>query len=177
MLIEYVRRPVYGQVSKKIMDEVMHVLTGQFTDVKTDAPEPEVSPWRLGEVRKTLKSTINNQKVGMMLAYALDGKVQVGYSQWNAWEDPYDKGMMFDVCLERLERFEDRLEANPDFTPKVPFEIAKRLPGFVGRCKRYFKDATLPRWAEKYATEDPGAPMTEAEVVATASALGLMDKD
>lgn len=151
VLVEYVRRPVYGQVSKRVIDEVKHLLTGEFTDVKTDVPVAEVDPWRVKEIENLFKSTINNQKVGVMLACVVDGKVVVSYSQWNQWEDDeYDYYTMMDVAIDRGARFAEKIEKNPDFTPRVPYLIAEKLPRFLERCRRYFKDAEMPKWTEAY---------------------------
>jgi len=156
VLVEYVRRPRYGQVSKKVMDEVMHVLTGNFTDVKTDAMEPETPTWRLNEVNKIFKSTINNQKVGVMLATLIENNVVVTYSQWNQWEDEeYDYYAMMDVAIDRAARFWEKIQVNPDFTPRVPYLIAEKLPRFLERCRRYFKDAKMPKWTENFGVESP----------------------
>jgi hypothetical protein len=138
ILVEYVRRPEYGPVTKNIMEKVMSILPKDDDTTK--------------EVDKIFRSTINNLKVGVMIAgLGPDNKVLVGYSQWNRYaDDYYDKDEMMSVAIERMIVLAEKEEVKPGFTPKVPYAIAERLPAFLERCRKYFKDAQMPKWTEKW---------------------------
>jgi hypothetical protein len=103
-------------------------------------------------VEKLVKSYINNQKVGVLMAIPDgNGSINITYAQWDARLDVYDKGMMIDVALERADRFARKITADDNWAPKrVPFEIAEALPAFMERARHYYKGATFPGWTFCY---------------------------
>jgi hypothetical protein len=138
ILTQYVRRPV---------GPLFHDYDARHKFVKAVMKEfhgkKAVTP-----VEKLVKSFINNQKIGVIMAIpGDDDKVYVTYAKWNEGSDVYDKEFMKAVALDRAERFAEKPE---DFEPKVPFDIAEKLPVFMARARRYFKDAKFPRWTEAY---------------------------
>ena len=135
ILVEYVRRPgATGHVSPEFSNAIMKTFKGRKAST---------------DIERLVKSYINNQKIGILVAVpSLDSnKVRISYAQWNQGLDSYDKDLMVGVALDRLDRFDSK----PDtFLPKLPFEIANKLPRFMARCRRYYKDAKFPAWTEKF---------------------------
>jgi len=134
MLVEYVRRPGAVHCSSEFINAVMKTFHGR--KAKTD-------------VEKLVKSFIQNQKVGVLIAVPSidDSFVGITFAQWNQDMDTYDKEVMVDVALERLTKY---LTKDENFMPKIPFEVARKLPAFMERCRRYYKGATFPKWTENY---------------------------
>jgi len=134
MLVEYVRRPEAVHCSTEFINAIMKTFHGR--KAKTD-------------VEKLVKSYIQNQKVGVLMAVPSEDGTFVGitYAQWNTEMDFYDKEVMEEVAVQRLGKY---LNKDENFVPKVPFEVARKLPAFMERCRRYYKDVKFPKWTESY---------------------------
>jgi hypothetical protein len=145
-LVEYVRRPVgplFNDFDNR--NKFVNAVMKEFKGKKAVTP-----------VEKLVKSYINNQKVGVIMAIPeADGFVNVTYAQWDDRHDVYDKATMVEIAIERGERF---LGKPADFVPKVPYEIAAKLPAFMHRAKRYFKTARFPVWTYLYFIPEEEVP-------------------
>jgi hypothetical protein len=137
-LVSYVRRPcgpLFHDYDNR--NKFVNAVMKEFKGAKAKTP-----------VEKLVKSYINNQKVGVIMAIPEDtGQVNITYAQWDDGKDVYDKGMMLAIAMERAERFADKPDS---FVPKVPFDIAEALPAFMARAKRYYKDGEFPKWTDQY---------------------------
>jgi hypothetical protein len=134
MLVEYIKRPAAVHCTTEFANAVMKEFGGR----KAKTP-----------VELLVKSYIQNLKLGVLVAMPNDDDnyVHISYAKWNWDLDDYDKHVMMDVAVERMVKF----SLKPDtFSPKVPFEVARRLPAFMARCRRYYKDCTFPKWTDKY---------------------------
>lgn len=141
-LVSYVRRPIgpfHHDFEKR--NQFALAVMKEFKGRKAQTP-----------VEKLVKSYINNQKVGVLMAIPDEnGFVNITYAQWDNRMDLYDKGMMLDVAFERADRFTKRLAADDNWRPtQVPFEIAAALPTFMERARHYYKGATFPGWTYLY---------------------------
>lgn len=144
-LVSYVRRPcgpLFHDYDNR--NKFVNAVMKEFKGAKAVTP-----------VEKLVKSYINNQKVGVIMALPEEngagfptGRVNITYAQWDNSKDVYDKNLMMIVALDRAERFADK----PDnFVPKVPHDIAAALPAFIARAKRYYKDGEFPKWTDQFA--------------------------
>jgi len=69
------------------------------------------------------------------------GKVTIGYSAWNRRVDSPNWCLGKKIALERAQKYA-KLKEYPD----IPFSVMKKLPDFIFRCGRYFKNATFVDW-------------------------------
>ena len=131
-LIEYIRQPEDTRhISKEFAKQILTAFAGR--KAKT-------------EVEKLVRSAISNDKVGVMVAFYEDGKVLIGYAQWNELMDDYDKYQMLRIAWDRAFQWKDRTELKN----QIPFKVEKALPGFLRRVKSYYKDKELVEWAKNY---------------------------
>lgn len=79
-----------------------------------------------------------NEKRGVMLAFVEGKEVKIGYS----FLHPDDKEKM---NLDRMEKMAIG-RAQTQFRARRIHNNKEELAKFVGRCKRYFKDADMPTW-------------------------------
>jgi len=129
-LVEYIHQPADTRHMSK---EFAKAVLGTFAGRKAKT-----------EVEKFVKSAINNEKVGVLVAYPEGDRVLVGYAQWNEYMDNYSKEQMIRIAHDRAQRWKNKdvLKRN------IPFKIEKALPGFLHRAKRYFKDKKFVNWVK-----------------------------
>lgn len=88
-----------------------------------------------------------NRKVGILFAEnnGEDKKVKIGYSKCHQKFDVFNKDIGFDIAKGRARKHSDLLFDKY----QVPFIVQRKLPKFIDRCQRYFKDKKLPKWTKK----------------------------
>jgi len=119
----------------------------------------------------------NNPRKGILLAYKTpDEKVHIGFSMWNEKKDKFSREEGLRIAASRAEKYGTRKKPvlikakNAEFyrsemekrrdefrknnyvvpettTVLIPFTIARNLPKFIARCKKYYKGLDLPEWA------------------------------
>lgn len=89
-------------------------------------------------IKQYLKNKQNN-KIGVLLAYAHEGKVRIGYAACSPI-DVYDKYLGEVIATGRAEKG----------ISDLPNRYYSEAAVFIGRCQRYFKNEQLPAWSEKY---------------------------
>jgi len=100
------------------------------------------------------------KKRGVLVSYAEQGKVLVGFSLCHKHYDRFDfiKGERipnhgFNIALNRAEEWKDKsgfsIKGEKGYTHPVaiPQSIQKRLHKFIIRTSKYYKDKALPEWA------------------------------
>jgi hypothetical protein len=132
-LMEYVKE-IRASEGYYDLERIMKGLQGKLLDKNGNPLDPV----------NYVKSTLNVMKVGCMIAFKFDGKILIGYSQWDDKIDEYDPMTMFDIALQRAYALSRR-------RPKViPFRIADSLAKFLNRAKAYYKNATLIDWSQDF---------------------------
>jgi hypothetical protein len=103
-------------------------------------------------------------KRGVMLSYAAEGKVLIGFSLCHSKFDRYDfiKEMRvphhgFKIALERATTWVDKenftIKGTPGSFPHyvvVPESIRKKVHKFITRTTQYYSDKTMPIWALRF---------------------------
>lgn len=88
-----------------------------------------------------------NRKVGILYANSDEKNVRISFSKCHTMYDEFDPELGFKIAR-------DRSVKTPENVPKkynIPFSVQDKLPKFIDRCSRYFKDKKMPKWTKKWA--------------------------
>lgn len=120
-----------------------HTLTERLLDPKTNQ--------LVGYLTAEIVSYVPDDKEKEMVRMLPHPVVAIGYivkhpkKETKHWQKPYTQSVAFDrgqTLVLRLEKAEDR-----NFPPLV----RAKLPEFLARCKKYFKNVPLAKWADNLA--------------------------
>jgi hypothetical protein len=81
------------------------------------------------------------QRIGAIVATKSESGFNVGYSLCNK-KDRFNKEMGLRIAFGRAE-FEQ-------ISPEIPREIAKMLPEFIERCKKYYRTQHAPKFRDYF---------------------------
>jgi hypothetical protein len=89
-------------------------------------------------IKQFLKNK-QNQKIGVLIAYAHENQVKIGYSACSP-ADVYDKYLGEVIATGRAEKG----------IYYIPYRYYDTAVEFIERCNRYFKNEKMPEWTTEY---------------------------
>ena len=98
-------------------------------------------------IRQYIRENGTNRKIGVLVAWVIDGNVSIGFSALNKKDDRIfssDFGNEIAesraICYAQEKRY-----------PKcLPLSVQKALPLFIDRCQSYFKEVELVDWVHEW---------------------------